>query len=854
MAQFSTFMVCIGGFALVFLRRSFITTSSRASVWTFFGFSSLAIVSFLQGFFLLEKNLFLDVAQVVGAVSCFIGSFYWSGSARSRFIFRIGLAILAIGSILDPIANIARPIPELSILAGSIFLGVGLFSLTKKAVAARVAGGVAIALLAVVLLLSIVLSQILIFKAKSDARYALTSTIFSTASGIEYYSKNLIGQAGLVRATLQTSGLVQSANSGNAGSRILLQKMLNQISSLPDTGIVWMYPNSSQMSVSTSFTKVFGTQATSQLSHLSVITKATTTSSPQTIFANLQGIPTAIGVYPNVVLNASGKPSIQGIAIVVQKIRPIKSNISSVPAYMSIEIVSPSAPFEIRATLSKSLLNKLTFLVNKSKGGTAYYTQGSQAQLLAQSLRPSSSKYPLMLVGRVSYLGVGAIGIHLFRLVFFISVGVSLLAVLLATILGDQLASGLRHLTSSARAIQRGETGVRSLISAEDEIGELSLAFDSMIASIEYQQRALKKAFEDDAILRNRLESVITSMAEALIAIDSNGAITDFNVAAEQLFEIKKEQVKDKNFQDIISIVDSRGVNISSKLLRSNLIDLSQTHNLFLHVPTSDPIPIEVFVKDLINPMGESMGSVLVVRDMRKEYEIEKMKNEFLSRIGHELRTPLTVIMGYAELLDRKGVPDPRAGLGINEILSQSKRLLRTIEILEFFASSAAGRSVFRLERLEIDSLLVSVVQQWRDHLQNEYRLKLIINVNQPCIIYGDKQWLRLALDEVIDNAVKFSEPFTTVEISLNPQDAYGIEIIVKDQGRGMNEEEQMKAFADFSQGDSSDTRSFGGLGLGFSLAKRVTEGHKGRIECISHPGSGTQISMLIPLRVELDS
>src|SRR5213076_2193542 len=112
-------------------------------------------------------------------------------------------------------------------------------------------------------------------------------------------------------------------------------------------------------------------------------------------------------------------------------------------------------------------------------------------------------------------------------------------------------------------------------------------------------------------------------------------------------------------------------------------------------------------------PASELVGSVLVVRDLRPEREVERMKTEFLSRVGHELRTPLTGIMGFSDLMARKSVPPNQARVWHGEILEQSKRLLRVVERLEFFASAGAGRLRLRPDWVDVRVLIDDVVSVW---------------------------------------------------------------------------------------------------------------------------------------------
>jgi two-component system, OmpR family, phosphate regulon sensor histidine kinase PhoR len=253
------------------------------------------------------------------------------------------------------------------------------------------------------------------------------------------------------------------------------------------------------------------------------------------------------------------------------------------------------------------------------------------------------------------------------------------------------------------------------------------------------------------------------------------------------------------------------------------------------------------------------------------------MKTEFLSRVGHELRTPLTGIMGYAEVLLRRPVVVERAQLCGEEILVSAKRLLRVVEMLEFFASSGAGRVLLRPGPLDVQDLIEMVVVPWTGRLAPPNTITRQVAGGIP-EINADKRWLALAVDELIDNAVKFSpggaqvkvtavvskgrppqEPSRFVGPGSSAPSAAGpgsiplLEIAVMDRGKGMTPQEQATAFGEFVQGDGSDTRQFGGLGLGLSLVQRVVEGHGGTVKCNSVSGRGSTFTIVLPLPPDLE-
>jgi PAS domain S-box-containing protein len=337
-------------------------------------------------------------------------------------------------------------------------------------------------------------------------------------------------------------------------------------------------------------------------------------------------------------------------------------------------------------------------------------------------------------------------------------------------------------------------------------------------------------------------------MGEALVAVDADGRITLINRAAEELLDVDAPSAIGQPVDDVIIANSDDGSDLVGRLRRPSLARWSATITL---IPEQGPlVPAAISAGALRGPGGGLAGAVLVLRDLRPERQVERMKSEFLSRIGHELRTPLTAILGYADILVRRKVPDAKARQFYDEIYESGKRLSRIVEMLEFSAAAEAGRSLMRPEPVSVRSLVDGVVGEWQGRLNGNYAVGRRVARGLPDII-GDRRWLALSLNELVDNAVKFSPDGGRIGLVAAGCDYEGrpaVEISVIDQGVGMSDADRDRAFAEFSQIDSSDTRRFGGLGLGLSLVKRVAEAHGGAVTCASAPRKGSKFSIVLPI------
>lgn len=247
----------------------------------------------------------------------------------------------------------------------------------------------------------------------------------------------------------------------------------------------------------------------------------------------------------------------------------------------------------------------------------------------------------------------------------------------------------------------------------------------------------------------------------------------------------------------------------------------------------------------LSDPDGGPAGGVFVLRDRREELKFDRMKTELLSCTGHELRTPLGhVLVSAATLLRRQWPADTQELL---EIINKSGHSLeRIVELLEFSTAAVSGRTVLRSEPLDLRRVVNDVLSEWAPTVQPPLRLTRKIERGLPPVL-GDARWLQRALNELVDNAIKWSPAGGTVVISAVRGDNHCLDLSVTDHGVGMTAETAKRAFDDFEQGDSSDTRQHGGLGLGLPFVHRVVKGHRGDVRWATPPGGGTRMTLVLP-------
>lgn len=221
----------------------------------------------------------------------------------------------------------------------------------------------------------------------------------------------------------------------------------------------------------------------------------------------------------------------------------------------------------------------------------------------------------------------------------------------------------------------------------------------------------------------------------------------------------------------------------------------------------------------------------------------ETMKNEFISSVSHELRTPLTAIKGWAETLNAGGDMETMHK-GIRVITNETERLSRMVEELLDFSRMQSGHFTMQMDKMDVlaelgEAVLIYTERARREHIEILY--------NEPeflPIVYGDKNRIRQVFINIIDNAIKYSNPGGKVQITATQKDeGKTVCIVVEDQGVGIKASDLPKIKTKFYKANHSRR----GSGIGLGVADEIIRQHGGRLEIASAEGVGTTVTIDIP-------
>jgi PAS domain S-box-containing protein len=255
----------------------------------------------------------------------------------------------------------------------------------------------------------------------------------------------------------------------------------------------------------------------------------------------------------------------------------------------------------------------------------------------------------------------------------------------------------------------------------------------------------------------------------------------------------------------------------------------------------------------LLTEGGEAVGAQAVARDITRQYETERMKDEFLSVVSHELRTPLTAIRGSLGLLasGKMGTLQERGQRMLEIAARNTDRLVRLINDLLDLEKMASGKET--LERRAVSAAdMVSQAAEVMRPMAAQAGVTLTTAASDATL-WADPDRVLQVLTNLLSNAIKFSPQGGGVALEA---ERVGDEAVfrVRDEGRGIPADKLESVFERFHQVDSSDAREKGGTGLGLPIARKIAEQHGGRLWAESEWGKGSTFTLALPRPKELSA
>jgi signal transduction histidine kinase len=308
---------------------------------------------------------------------------------------------------------------------------------------------------------------------------------------------------------------------------------------------------------------------------------------------------------------------------------------------------------------------------------------------------------------------------------------------------------------------------------------------------------------------------------------------------------VRAGHISEFDLQKALAYQEEHGLQGNSMLLGQALVDLK-----LIDQPTLDAAVTEQIIqlRSALQAANRTLERRVHERTAELEAalqrlsELNQMKANFVANISHELRTPLTHIKGYMELMitDSLGplTDEQRHALQVSQ--KSSDRLENLIEDLIMFAMASHGELSLKQEALDIRRLANLAARNATPKAEERGVTVSVSAKDQVPMVQGDSEKIVWVLNQLLDNAVKFTPSGGRVVVSLKEESSNLVMVTVTDTGIGIPSNRMQEVFEPFHQLDGSSTRKAGGTGLGLSLVRQIIEAHGSLLDVTSVEGRGT--------------
>ncbi len=412
---------------------------------------------------------------------------------------------------------------------------------------------------------------------------------------------------------------------------------------------------------------------------------------------------------------------------------------------------------------------------------------------------------------------------------------IGIISFIIACIFSIRLVSPIQEMEEFTAKLQKGEFPGTLLIGADDERGQLARNINYLVGEL---REKIDLAIEE----KGKLEAAFASMTDGVLILDEEGTIEVCNDSFTAMFPgVSREVIGETPLNAL------RNLDLHDALERFG--ETGETLSREITIEDGSFRVMEVTLCPIHGVSEDEMKTMIVFHDVTRLKQLEKTRADFVANVTHEIKTPLTAIIGCIETL-REGALDDREETDhfLEIIERQAARLNRLVDDLLIISDLELGALPLAPEELTLESVLDGL---WTLVASQAEKKGVVLEKDVPSdlpSLRADRDRLAQILLNVLDNAVKFTDPGGSVSLSAAKTDGDGLEIRVADTGIGIPAGHLARLGERFYRVDRDRSRRSGGTGLGLSIVKHLMAAHGGGMHISSRPGRGTEVRLVFPL------
>lgn len=407
------------------------------------------------------------------------------------------------------------------------------------------------------------------------------------------------------------------------------------------------------------------------------------------------------------------------------------------------------------------------------------------------------------------------------------------------------------------RATERLEIKIKELANEkeklEQKISKRTQEIEAKAKEADDSRRALMNILEDveetrlEAVReRDKTISVINSFIDGLMIVDKNNNLELVNPAAEDYFDLKKEEIKGKNIQELKKNVSLEGA-LELFFKDGNVKEIDRGE-----FSPKKEVTMEVTTISLKDE-EENFGHLIVFHDISREKMVERLKTEFVSVAAHQLRTPLSAIRWSISLLREENLSKEDSKELIEKCAQSNDRMISLVNDLLNVSRIEEGRYVYELELKDILEITKKSIQAAREEAKKKkVEFKFILPKEKVPQVKVDIEKISLAIQNLAENATHYTKEGGKVLFKIDYNKKRNeILFTIKDDGVGIPKTQQKRIFTKFFRAENVMRMETEGSGLGLFITKNIIESHGGKIWFKSEEGKGTTFYFTLPVSKE---
>jgi len=349
---------------------------------------------------------------------------------------------------------------------------------------------------------------------------------------------------------------------------------------------------------------------------------------------------------------------------------------------------------------------------------------------------------------------------------------------------------------------------------------------------------------------RTLSDQAFDQFPQALIIVDREATVLSLNPVAERLTGWARGDAVGRPAADILEVRTETGVNLCApngalrRALRLGTRINTHFAYLFRLRTSDDPVRVSYSVSPLQIKGKTPDGAMIVIHDVTPELETIEARDALMLAASHELKTPLTTLKGLSELLLDFDLSEAQRRELLQDLHGQADRMEQLIGDILSVSRIDSGRISVDFSRVDVASVVQHVCDEVRPMLKGR-TLKCRVPEDLPAVM-GEARKLHQILVNLVNNAIKYSEPGTQITLSVRG-DRSAVRFEVSDQGVGIRKEHMPRLFEKFYRADDPAVRRTSGTGLGLYIVRSLVMMLGGQVHVRSRPGKGTVFIVTLP-------